>query len=536
MTEQLQEHTRRRLLHSLMNIEVVTRSPSGKDQTEVYQEHTLIIVSEGQGWLKAEDRRYSLEKGSGFLIEAGALNRIQAGEQGISLYRLEFRLIPAGDVKPGTGDKGHDRHEENMLRPGTLDCRPFSQCALLLESIYYSFRRPEDIEWFTAQTRFQELLLLLMRANALVLKAKDEREAVEDSIRYMEEHCSEPLSVDQLAEIAGIGRARYTQIFKEIIGRMPLEHLNGLRIERAQQQLLLTRDRLHEIALAAGYSNEYYFNRRFKRTVGVTPGQYRSLHQEGVRVFAPFLEDYLLALGITPVVQYCHAQWGKQEYLGLDEVPAFDISSGDWQGLTSYHPELIMLDDGFQRWQLGECSRVAPLFRLPFHQEDWRATLRSAAAVFGRTGRVQEVISEYEQQARQARRLLSRSVRGQTVALLRISACGVTLYGCEHLGYAAGVLYDDLGLERHPLVRQLTRGQKRVNLSPEELAGLGADHLFITFDLQEGGGRELLDTPLWRSLPAVRNRCVYEVDFMAWMNYGVLSHQRKIADVLKVLA
>lgn len=75
-----------------------------------------------------------------------------------------------------------------------------------------------------------------------------------------------------------------------------------------------------------------------------------------------------------------------------------------------------------------------------------------------------------------------------------------------------------------------------MNLSSEELAGLSADHLFITFDLQEGEGRELLDTPLWRGLPAVRNRCVYEVDFMAWMNYGVLSHQRKISDVLKVLA
>lgn len=533
MTEQLQEHTRGRLLHSLMNIEVVTRSPSGKDQSEAYKEHTLIIVSAGQGWLKAEDRLYPLAKGAGFLIEAGSLNRIQAGEQGISWYRLEFGLIPAGHGKLGTGDKGHG---EYMLRPGDLDCRPFSQCALLLDSIYYSFRRPEDIEWFAAQTRFQELLLLLMRTNAPVLKAKDEREAVEESIRYMEEHCSEPLSVDQLAEIAGTGRARYTQLFKEITGRMPLEHLNSLRIERAQQQLLLTRDRLHEVALAAGYSNEYYFNRRFKRTVGVTPGQYRSLHQEGVRIFAPCLEDYLLALGITPAVQYCHAQWGRQEYLGLDQVPAFDISSGDWQGLSRYKPELIMLDDGFRRWQLGECSRVAPLFQLPFHQEDWRATLRSAAAVFGRTGRVQEVISEYEQQARQARRLLSRSVRGQTAALLRISAYGVTLYGSENLGYVSNVLYDDLGLGRPPLVRQLTRGQKRVSLSPEELSGLTADHLFITFDRQEGEGRELLDTPLWRSLPAVCNRCVYEVDFMAWMNYGVLSHQRKIADVLKVLA
>lgn len=117
-----------------------------------------------------------------------------------------------------------------------------------------------------------------------------------------------------------------------------MEHLNGLRIERAQQQLLLTKDRLHDIALTVGYSNEYYFNRRFKGAVGVTPGQYRSLHQDGVRVFAPFLEDYLLALGITPVAQYCHAQWGKQEYLALDQVPTFDISAEIGQSFPVTRP------------------------------------------------------------------------------------------------------------------------------------------------------------------------------------------------------
>ena len=532
MAEHLSGSTRTRLFYGLINIEAVAQSPEGQGHMAVYREHTLIIVSEGQGWLKAEDRRYPLDTGAGFLIEAGSMNRIQAGARGLSFYRLTFEVIGTDSTQrgmeklPGTG----------QLRPGFFNCRPYSQCALLLDSIYHSRRSMEDIEWFAGQTRFQELLLLIMRADSPAEEAEDEHGAVERSLRYMEEHYSEALSVDQLAEIAGIGRARYTRLFKEITGQIPLEHLNGLRIERAQQQLLLTRDRLHDVALAVGYSNEYYFNRRFKGTVGVTPGQYRSLHQEGVRVFAPFLEDYLLALGITPVVQYCHAQWGRQEYLGLDQVPAFDISSGDWQALSPHMPELILLDDGFQRWHLGDCRRIAPLFRLPFHQEDWRATLRSAAAVFGRTERVQEVIGQYEQQARQAKRILSRSVRGQTVAVLRISSCGVTLYGCEDLGYAATVLHEDLGLQRHKLVRQLTRGEKRVMLTSEELSGLTADHLFITFDRQEGEGRELLDTQLWRSLPAVRNRCVYEVDFMSWMNYGVLSHQRKIEDVLRVLA
>lgn len=158
--------------------------------------------------------------------------------------------------------------KEGILQSGPLSCRPFSQCALLLEAIYHSRRSTEEIEWFAGHTRFQELLLLIMRANSSVIQMKGAHEAVQRSIRYMQEHYNHAITVDQLAEVAGITRARYTQIFKEVTGRIPLEHLNGLRIERAQQQLLLTNDRMHDIALSVGYSNEYYFNRLFQKIGG----------------------------------------------------------------------------------------------------------------------------------------------------------------------------------------------------------------------------------------------------------------------------
>lgn len=172
--------------------------------------------------------------------------------------------------------------------------------------------------------------------------------------------------------------------------------------------------------------------------------------------------------------------------MALHNVPEVDISTRNWQELSRYTPELILLDNGFHRWHLEECSRIAPLFKLPVHQEDWRATLYSAAAVFGRTERVQEVIDNYEHQAQQAKQLLTRSVHSQTIACLRISVYGITLYGCEHLGYTGSVLHHDLGLQPHSLVRKLTNGKNRVNLTKEELANLTADHLFITFDQLEG--------------------------------------------------
>ncbi|TXK77031.1 AraC family transcriptional regulator [Paenibacillus sp. N3.4] len=38
--------------------------------------------------------------------------------------------------------------------------------------------------------------------------------------------------------------------------------------------LLLSKDRRVDVAAQLGYPDEYYFNRRFKQTVGVTPRQY----------------------------------------------------------------------------------------------------------------------------------------------------------------------------------------------------------------------------------------------------------------------
>lgn len=60
MAKDLQDSNRRKLFYSLINIE--TLSLSGSGQCEVFQDHTLLIVSEGQGYVEAELRQFPLEK------------------------------------------------------------------------------------------------------------------------------------------------------------------------------------------------------------------------------------------------------------------------------------------------------------------------------------------------------------------------------------------------------------------------------------------------------------------------------------------
>ncbi|GAA3400479.1 helix-turn-helix domain-containing protein [Paenibacillus hodogayensis] len=495
----------------------------------------LIVVTGGSGKLTVGGTGFHLEKGKCFLLAPAEAAGMKADADGLSFYRMTFAVWETAEIG------SYKALSEAPPCHGDMQCQPFSQCIDYVEAIYRLRDAEDEMTAFDRHVRFQELLRFLFLQHSSVQAGGNIRKAVEQSIEQLGERYQDSWTVDQLAAAAHMTRWHYTRTFKEITGLNPLDYLNGMRIDRAKQLLLMTDDRLFDISHHVGFSNEYYFSRRFKQTVGISPGQYRRNHREGIRVFAPFLEDFLVALGITPVLQCSHALWGKQEYLGLQHVPVFDLAADTIEDMSGREPDFIILDGGMERWLSPDrWGRLAPTYNMLHRGEDWRSTLRTLADLLGRKGSVPDVIAKYEQKAGEARAALGRSVRGKTVACLRFSALGSSLYAGPEHGYTGPVLYKDLGLEPHPLVRQLTGESRKANITPEWLSRLDADHLFITFDKRhssyEGEERKVLDSAEWRALPAVRNRHVYEVDFLTWMNYGVLSHSQKIDDVLRVLA
>ncbi|QJD88161.1 AraC family transcriptional regulator [Cohnella herbarum] len=417
-------------------------------------------------------------------------------------------------------------------------CSPFSDCLDYLEGIYRNRTALDEMKVLERHIRFQQLLLFLLQQNLTPNKEWNVRQSVEQTIEQMKRYYHDPWTVERLSELANVPRWQYTRLFKGMTGKIPLQYLNEVRIDRAKQLLLVTNDPMFDIAQNVGFGDEYYFNRRFKQAVGVSPGIYRRNNRENIQVWAPFLEDYLVALGVTPAMQCSHANWGKQEYLGLNEVPTFDIETEDVEALSGVKPDFIMMEESFERWiPFDRLNRLAPTFKVTHSGEDWRTTLRTVADLLGKMDKVKEIIGEYEHKANEAKKILKSSIQGQTVACLRVSDAGVYLYsGADH-GYTGPVLYKDLGLTPPELVTQLTSQDRRVPLTPEQLVRLDADHVVITFDrLSERGSRSAIDVIHWQMLPAVRNQRVYEVDFLAWMNYGVLSHNRKIDDLLKIFA
>ncbi len=92
---------------------------------------------------------------------------------------------------------------------------------------------------------------------------------------YLRVYYAHNTSLEKLANIADLSQFHFARVFKHMIGLPPHAYLTHLRIEKAK--MLLSQDcPLVEVAGATGFSDQSHLTKRFKRIVGVTPGQYKS--------------------------------------------------------------------------------------------------------------------------------------------------------------------------------------------------------------------------------------------------------------------
>lgn len=100
-------------------------------------------------------------------------------------------------------------------------------------------------------------------------------EQIEQLRSYLDTHCTESLGLDDLSRKAGLSRTSLCRSFKKHIGQTLFEYLLHRRIERSMALLRSENDKILSIALQCGFNDLSYFNRKFKKLVGVTPREYR---------------------------------------------------------------------------------------------------------------------------------------------------------------------------------------------------------------------------------------------------------------------
>ena len=95
------------------------------------------------------------------------------------------------------------------------------------------------------------------------------------ALRYVEQHCSEPLTVTRVAREAGLSRAHFSELFRAAYGVTFSEHLRRVRLNTATTLLRTTSLNATQVAHRAGFASVTHFHRAFKDHTGRTPKKYR---------------------------------------------------------------------------------------------------------------------------------------------------------------------------------------------------------------------------------------------------------------------
>lgn len=98
--------------------------------------------------------------------------------------------------------------------------------------------------------------------------------------RHLDLYYDKPLDLPGLAALSGYEVHYLCRKFKEMTGLTPATYLHRRRIRQALHLLSTTRERITAVALACGYDDVGYFNRRFKRQMGVSPGEWRRMAEQ----------------------------------------------------------------------------------------------------------------------------------------------------------------------------------------------------------------------------------------------------------------
>jgi YesN/AraC family two-component response regulator len=105
--------------------------------------------------------------------------------------------------------------------------------------------------------------------------ATDRREQIRPVLAYVDRHCRESITLDDVADIVHVSPSRVRHVFKDVTGVSFKEYVTQVRVAEAKRLLLGTELSVAEIASAVSYTNLHQFYKVFYRSCSMSPGEYR---------------------------------------------------------------------------------------------------------------------------------------------------------------------------------------------------------------------------------------------------------------------
>lgn len=258
---------------------VPAHGPGAMPHAHEFEE--LVVIVGGRGTHRIGMEEYPIELGEVFVVLRGMSHHYPAVE-GLSLINIlydprRFRLPRADlgalpgyhalfEIEPRLRQR---EHFKNRLKLPHDELGQFLRIVAELEGELVE-RNPGYR--FMATAHFERLLGFISRAYAKVSQPVAQPVTqISEVLAYLDRNYATPLTVSDLARVAGMSPTSLYRLFREILGRSPIDHLIRLRVDKAAQLLRRGGLRVGEVSGAVGFNDSNYFARQFRRITGRSP-------------------------------------------------------------------------------------------------------------------------------------------------------------------------------------------------------------------------------------------------------------------------
>ena len=140
---------------------------------------------------------------------------------------------------------------------------------------YVSFLQ-QQLQQHNSDSSQRQMLLLLIQ---LLHEQQGARVQIDRRITvardYLEQHYQAPVSLQQVAGLAGLSPRQLSELFRRQLGMTPQQYLIEIRMQQAWQLLEQGNRTVQQVADAVGYSSLAAFSDRFRKHFDITPSYFR---------------------------------------------------------------------------------------------------------------------------------------------------------------------------------------------------------------------------------------------------------------------
>ncbi len=176
-----------------------------------------------------------------------------------------------------------------------------------------------------------------------------ERECREEYLRrihkvqdYIEQHMSEPLSIEELSHVAGFSKYHFSRIFQSILHEPLAHYVYRIRMENALFYLAHRADKnMTDIAYELGFTDSAVFSRAFKNYHGISPREYRKEYSKN-RKEPILISEYNKDTAKKERAGNLFPVTGRITITNLEEMQAAYVRhTGTYETLATEYPALI---------------------------------------------------------------------------------------------------------------------------------------------------------------------------------------------------